>query len=208
MVLNNGDIILFQGDSVTDSSRKYEEKEDLGIGYPMLISSLYHALSPDKEIKFINRGINGNRVKDLDDRWTEDCLSLNPTLVSILIGINNCWRRYDANDPTTLSDFKNVYRNILTRLKEHNNPKLILLEPFLLPVQPGQELWREDLDPKINAVRELARDFNATLIPLDGIFNQASTYKPMSFWTYDGVHPTQAGHGLIAKEWLKVVETL
>ena len=61
----------------------------------------------------------------------------------------------------------------------------------------------EDLDPKIQAVRDLAREYNALLIPLDGVFAQASTYREPKVWTPDGVHPSSAGHGLIAKAWLE-----
>ncbi len=82
------------------------------------------------------------------------------------------------------------------------------MEPFLIPVQEMQIKWREDLDPKINAIRELAREFGAELIPLDGIFNSVSIYKPLNFWTADGVHPTEAGHALIAREWLKFIKVL
>jgi len=81
-----------------------------------------------------------------------------------------------------------------------------LCEPFLLPVFPDQERWREDLDPKIQVVRKLAREFRTLLAPLDGIFAQVTTQRLSSFWLYDGVHPTPAGHALIAKGWMSVIK--
>lgn len=208
MIILDNDIVLFQGDSVTDTGRNYEDKNNLGSGYAMMSSVFFAATFPEKNVKFINRGVNGNRSKDLENRWKEDCLDLKPTVVTILIGINDCWRRYDEKDATSIEKFKATYHKLLTQTKEHNNPKIILMEPFLLPVQEMQSEWREDLDPKINAVRELAREFGAELIPLDGVFNKASTHKPLTFWTIDGVHPTEAGHALITREWLKVVSAL
>src|SRR5690606_39208827 len=170
MLLKQDDIVLFQGDSVTDVGRIYDEKDDLGKGYPLLISSLFAALYPTMDVKFINRGISGNRTVDLRERWKEDCIDVKPTVVSILIGINDCWRRYDSNDPTALDDFIENYRAILDRTRAELDARIILCEPFVLPTPPDRRRWREDLDPKIQAVRDLAREYNALLIPLDGIF--------------------------------------
>jgi lysophospholipase L1-like esterase len=83
-----------------------------------------------------------------------------------------------------------------------------LCEPFLLPVRKEQKQWREDLDPKIEAVRELAREFNTGYVPLDGLFTQAATKREPSFWAVDGVHPTDSGHALISRAWLEVVKGL
>lgn len=197
--------ILFQGDSVTDCSRIREEREDLGKGYPHFVSALFLAEHPDMEIEFINRGISGNRVKDLASRWDEDCIALKPDMVSILIGVNDCWRRYDANDPTSAEEFENTYRSILKRVKDELDAKIILCEPFVLPVVKEQWEWREDIDPKIAKVRMLAQEFNALYVPLDGLFARAASYGNRKKWVKDGVHPTPSGHALIAKSWMETI---
>ncbi len=198
--------ILFQGDSITDAGRIRADEFDLGTGYAMMAASLFSATYPERKVNFINRGISGNRVTDLKARWQQDCIDLNPTIISILIGINDCWRRYDSNDPTTAGQYREDYRYILQQLKEKTTAKIILCEPFVLPTPEDRIKWREDLDPKIQVVRELAREFETHLIPFDGIMNQACVYKEPSFWAPDGVHPSNAGHALMAKEWLKIVE--
>lgn len=208
MLIKDHDLILFQGDSVTDAGRNKEDPNDLGKGYPMIIAGWIAATYPELQVKFINRGIGGNRVKDLKARWEKDCLELKPTLVSIMIGINDCWRRYDRNDPTSLEQFTADYRAIIQATKEQLNARLVLIEPFVLPMKEEQRRWREDLDPKINAVRDLAREFGALLLPMDGIFNQYSTRRDSAFWTKDGVHPTVAGHALIAREWLQLMRAV
>jgi len=169
-----------------------------------MIASWLSALHPELNLKFINKGISGNRARDLKERWENDCIKLNPTFISILIGINDCWRRYDSNDPTSAEDFEKDYRYILTQLREKTDARILLLEPFVLPVPEDRRAWREDLDPKIHVVRELAREFKTMYLPLDGIFSSVSVYKEPAFWLPDGVHPSQAGHALIAKEWLKI----
>ena len=209
MRIKKESIILFQGDSVTDCGRNKEDINSLGNGYPMMAAAFFGATYPELKVKFVNKGISGNRVKDLDARWKKDCIDIKPDVVSILIGINDCWRKFDDNDPTTAIEFKATYHKILTEIKEKLHAKIIICEPFLLPVKEEQKvLWREDLDPKIHVARELAREFEALYIPFDGVFAEASTKQTLGFWAADGVHPTLAGHALIAKTWLETVKQL
>ncbi len=204
--IEDGAVVLFQGDSITDCGRNRETGADLGRGYAFIASALFNSKYPEKQVHFINRGISGNRVKDLQQRWQEDSLDLKPTWVSIYIGINDTWRRYDRNDPTSVEAFAKGYRDLIVRTKETLDAKLILVEPFLLPVPDDRKRWREDLDPKINAVRELAREFKTLYVPLDGLFAGASTKAPSAYWAPDGVHPSPAGHALIANAWLDAVQ--
>ena len=205
MIISQGDLVLFQGDSITDAKRD-RSIDSLGTGYVYIAASLFSALYPEKQVRFMNRGISGNRVVDLQDRWEEDCLNLQPDVLSIMIGINDCWRRYDRNLHTTTDSYLQGYRRLLERVRENlSATKLVLLEPFLVPALPEQKEWREDLDPKIQAVRELAREFGAIYVPLDGLFAAACTRREPGFWAPDGVHPSPAGHALIARAWLEAV---
>ena len=197
-------LVLFQGDSITDCGRGYQDDQDLGCGYAMMAAAWFSAAWPEKQVRFLNRGISGNRAQDLRARWQQDCLALKPTWVSIMIGINDTWRRYDSADPTSAEAFEEAYRAILDACR-HLQARLVLCEPFLLPVYPDQIRWRQDLDPKIAVVRRLAREFEAILVPLDGLFAQAATRRAPAFWAADGVHPTPAGHALIAQAWLRAV---
>ncbi|MGE5606740.1 MAG: SGNH/GDSL hydrolase family protein [Bacteroidota bacterium] len=205
MLLKDHDLVLFQGDSVTDTGRDRSNDASLGNGYAMMAAAWFAATHPDQTVGFINKGVSGDRTRDLKARWEEDCIKLRPTVVSILIGINDCWRRYDRNDPTPVEEFERDYRYLLTRLRAAGVTKIILAEPFVLPVPEDRRRWREDLDPKIAVVRALAQEYQTLLLPLDGIFNSMATRRPPEFWAPDGVHPSPAGHALIAKEWLRMV---
>ncbi|MGC9212578.1 MAG: SGNH/GDSL hydrolase family protein [Athalassotoga sp.] len=209
-MLRSGDIVLFQGDSITDYMRKREDPDDLGNGYPFFVSALWNIEHPGINVKFLNRGISGNRVRDLKSRWTKDCIDLKPTVVSILIGINDTWRRFDSNDPISVEDFERDYRFILDKVKEIGS-KIVILEPYLIESvkserTPNKEAWRIDLDPKIHVVRKLALEYKAIFIPLDGIMAGYCSSKDPLFWSYDGVHPTVNGSVLIAKKWIEYVE--
>ncbi|MGE9293891.1 MAG: SGNH/GDSL hydrolase family protein [Puniceicoccales bacterium] len=194
--------ILFIGDSITDCGRSRENPEELGRGYANMVAAFFSALHPEMRLRFLNRGISGNRATDLADRWHEDCIALRPSWVSILIGINDVWRRYDSNDPTSVELFEEKYRKILNDTQQQIGAGLIMLEPFVLPCPPDRIDWRDDLDPKIQVVRKLAREFKAIYVPLDGLFAASSMLREPEFWAGDGVHPSQAGHALIAHHWL------
>ena len=207
-MLKKDSLVLFQGDSITDTNRKYEDVSHMGWGYANHVSARFSAIYPELNVRFINRGISGNRSIDLKNRWQKDCIDMQPDYLSILIGINDCWRRYDSNNPTSAEQFKATYHELLTDAKNKTNAKLILCEPFLLPFSEEKLKWREDLDLKITVVRELAAEFNALLIPYDGLLAQANCKKSPAFWTEDGVHPTQAGHALMAEIWINAIQNI
>ena len=198
-------VVLFQGDSITDAGRDRNDPANLGTGYAMMAAAWFSAKFPSLNVKWANRGISGDRVKDLRGRWDEDARQLGPTWVSILIGINDTWRAFDENDPTSIDGYYEDLRKILKTTQKKMDANIILMEPFLLPVPEDRKAWRKDLDPRIHAVRELAREFGALLVPLDGIFSEASMHREEKYWAEDGVHPTMAGHALIARSWLRAV---
>jgi acyl-CoA thioesterase-1 len=208
MSLQQNDHIVFFGDSITDCGRNRDaqpgDHTGWGGGYVYQLAAALSAELPDYELKFTNKGISGNRIYDLEARLDQDVLSLDPDVVSILIGINDVWRKYDSGVESELSEFTASYRRVLEKIEEQG-AQIVILEPFLLPVPEDRKAWREDLDPKITAIRELAREFEAILVPLDGIFAAASCKRENAFWAADGVHPSPAGHALIANAWQEAV---
>ncbi|ASS65815.1 MULTISPECIES: SGNH/GDSL hydrolase family protein [unclassified Paenibacillus] len=204
--IEDGAVVLFQGDSITDAGRDRSQGDSLGSGYALMAAAQFGRKHPLKDVKFLNRGIGGDRVVDLASRWEEDCLELRPSWLSVYIGINDTWRRFDSGVPLSAEAYRDTYRSILERALEKNAPKLILVEPFVLPVNEGQKAWREDLDPKIQAVRELAGEYKALYVPLDGLFAQAAAATGPAYWAPDGVHPSPAGNALIAEAWLNAVK--
>lgn len=189
---------VFIGDSVTDCGRDIEPP--FGDGYVREIARS-GALSGE----IINVGTSGHRLIDLENRWQVDVLDHKPALLSIAIGINDTWRRYDDNDITTIEDFRERYHRLLSSTKAACNPKFILCEPFLLAVNNEMNSWREDLDPKIAVVHEMAAAFNAILVPFDSHLNTLAKTIPMIELAEDGIHPTIFGHQELARFWIKCV---
>lgn len=210
MKLNLKDHILFIGDSITDVGRDRTNVADLGQGYPLMIATALKENYTELELTFSNRGVGGDKLKDMAARWDVDCLSLNPTVVSILIGINDTWHTVGQNQfgsQEDLQQFEQQYRTLLTTLVEKSVRQIILMEPFVLPYPTDREMWRSDLDPRIQVVRKLAYEFQADLIPLDGLLNANGIKQGFALLTgEDGVHPTQEGHEIIAEIWLDTIE--
>jgi lysophospholipase L1-like esterase len=204
MQLKKGAVILFQGDSITDCGRSRENDAELGAGYARIVAGLLGVENPEWNLKFLNRGISGHRTADLVNRWTEDCTALKPDFLSILIGVNDVWRRYDANDPTTAEAYYENYKTLLSRARtELGDIPILLLEPFLLPEPVDKQTYRDDLDPKIQMTRRLSREFQTYYLALDGLFAEQSARTKPAFWSADGVHPTWEGHALIARAWIR-----
>lgn len=205
MILKKNDTILFQGDSITDAGRTSspDPSTSMGSGYPFVISNLLSAAVPDWNLNFINRGVSGNRTLEMAARWKKDCLDLKPDVLSILIGINDAWRRYDSNDPTSAEDYYTRLTDMLKAAKAVNpEMKILLIEPFLLHVNEDRASYREDLNPKIMACRQAAQEYADAYLPMDGIFASVCVHRKPDFWAADGVHPTPPGHTLIAQHWV------
>lgn len=205
LVLSHGATVLFQGDSVTDCGRR-DDRDGLGDGYVRMLSGRLLASFASCGLNIVNRGISGNKVGDLQQRWKNDCLEVKPDVLSILIGINDTWKRYSRNEPVSTQQFYERYNDILSQTRSAlPQCRLVLCEPFVLPCPPDRLLWREDLDPKLEVVHRLAHEYNALLVPFDTIFTEALAQQTPQYWAGDGVHPSVAGHGLMADAWWNCV---
>lgn len=216
-MIADGSTILFIGDSVTDCDRDRSDFFSLGKGYVNLVAEMLKNKYKLKNVRVLNRGISGDRVDTLLERWDHDCINLCPDLVTLLVGINNTIHRFKRNIATSSHEFEASFRWLVEKTIKEMECRLVIMEPFLLPVtnresQPefitSSEVWnymREDLNIKINIIRKISKEKNITLIPLDGVFQTLSVHKSPEYWLIDGIHPTTAGHQVIAEHWLEVI---
>ncbi|MBQ2743424.1 MAG: SGNH/GDSL hydrolase family protein [Oscillospiraceae bacterium] len=204
--------ILFQGDSITDAERLRSDDLFRGHGYATLISAKLGFDYPNK-YAFINRGIKNNTVVDLYNRRKEDIFNLKPDIMSILIGVNDAAvHNSTPENPDGVCEkiYKKTYTELINEtLTNFPYMKIMILEPFLLPgslssrgepdVYPA---FRHEVELRAYVARKVAESFNLPLIELQSLFDDACKLAPAEYWLFDGVHPTAAGHMLIAKEWL------
>ncbi len=199
--------VLLQGDSITDAGRNYDDHHDMGLGYAKYATEQLREMYPQVEFEFINLGISGHQTKDLVDRLDRDFVQLQPDIVSILIGINDVW--HHAGDRSWIPDeeFEARYRTILQTIREKTHAKIMMLEPFLIPV-PDKLYFREDLYRKIEIERKLAREYANVYLPTDGLLASAFVGDDAVTYASDGVHPTEKGARYIGKLYAQYMKKI
>ena len=199
--------ILFQGDSITDCARDRSDITSLGCGYPKYVKQYLLECYPQLEFEFINKGISAHKTRDLVARWQEDAVDIQPDIISILVGVNDTWHQCDSQDWIPNDVFEANYRSLLEDIKTKTKAKIIMLEQYVLDF-PEMKVFHNDIDEKIQIVRRLASEYADRYIPLDGLFAAACVSEPPSFWTLEGVHPTDEGHRLIADYYFDAVSDI
>jgi lysophospholipase L1-like esterase len=205
-------VILFQGDSITDSGRNkedtgYNSARNLGSGYPLLAGAALLNKYAELNLKIHNKGISGNKVFQLAERWDKECLEIKPDILSILIGVNDIWHKLEGRYDGTPEIYRKDYIALLERTKKAlPNVKLVICEPFgVQGVRAVDDKWYPEFYEYQKAAIEIAKMFDATFIPYQSVYDEAQKKAPGSYWTGDGVHPTLAGAQLMAQAWLKAV---
>ena len=201
--------ILFQGDSITDAGRDKRNYHDMGKGYPKYASELIAEAHPDTEFEFINFGIGGNRTCQLFDRIYLDAIAFQPDVISILIGINDIWHRYNKESiATTDEQLALNYRCILERIKKETSAKIMILSPYVLDCD-DKDAMKEDLKTVLPIIRKLADEYADVYVPLDEHFADAIKTQPEpKFYSADGVHPNANGSAFIGKLYAEAIEAI
>jgi len=202
-----GMVVVFQGDSITDCGRNRTVADPnapaaLGTGYPLLVTSAALAAHPDRGLRFYNRGVSGNKVPDLQQRWAVDALGLQPDVLSILIGVNDFWHKLGGGYTGTVADYESQYAALLDETRRAlPHVRLIVLEPFVLRCGAVDDRWFPEFDARRAAAARVAQHADATFVPLQQVFDDRARAVAPQYWAADGVHPTPAGHAVIAERW-------
>ena len=210
-IVQPGQTILFQGDSITDTGRKKDDSAAnspaaLGNGYAWLTAAQLLVDRPNDGLKIYNRGISGNKVYQLAERWQTDCLDLKPDVLSILIGVNDFWHKAKHNYTGTLETYETDFLALLNRTKDAlPDVKLIVCEPFMLSIGAVEESWPSEFAGYRAAAKSVADKSGAVFVPFQSMFDIAVTIAPAKRWVPDGVHPSADGATLMANWWLKAV---
>jgi len=207
--LRKGSVILFQGDSITDAGRNKKEPVAnalLGRGYPAHIAGELLGKYTDLGLQIHNRGISGNKVPDLANRWQQDAIDIKPDILSILIGVNDIWHKLNGRYDGTVEKYETGYRNLLQLTKkELPCTRIVICEPFVLRCGAVKDNWFPEFDQMRAVAKKLAKELELTFVPFQTMFDEATKSAAPEFWARDGVHPTAAGHALMAHTWQEVV---
>lgn len=196
---------LFQGDSITDCDRgDHSNPCATGRGYPRLLEA--YLMARDDECEVMNCGISGNRVVDLLARWKRDCLNLKPDVLTILIGVNDVWHELGGRcSGVDTPLFEEIYRILLRETKAAlPDTRIVLMGAYVIhgpATDPQWETFSGEVRARREVTQKLAEEFGADYVNLQQVFDDAQKKFPASRWSDDGVHPTAAGHEIIAQAW-------
>lgn len=205
-----GEVVLFQGDSITDAGRKRDEGDQpnhqpaLGGGYAWMAAADVLVSRAEDNLKIFNRGISGNKVYQLAERWDVDCLNLKPNVLSILIGVNDIWHKLNGDYDGTVEKYEADYQALLARTTEAlPGIKLIVCEPFVLKCGAVTANWFPAFGDYRAAAKRVAEGAGARFVPFQSMFDSAVEFAPPELWAKDGVHPSDFGNSLMAQAWLR-----
>ena len=211
--------ILFQGDSLTDSGRIRNTEEpniNLGMGYVNLLAARITCDNPS--VNVYNRGVSGNRICDMYARWIEDTLNIDFDILSVMNGINDIGFQLRMGRGADKDKFKFVYDRMLFEVKEKKpDAKLVIIEPFLVRKYMGEDggdiyndwdLWHGQITERGEICRELAEKYGAIFVPLAEDFAKLSEKYGPDVWSMDCIHPTAAGHEVIARKWMEACKSI
>lgn len=213
MLFQKNSTLLFIGDSVTDCgrARPVGEGTGIGLGYVNMAASLLAAKYYGENIKILNTGISGNTIRDLKNRWQSDVLDLYPDYLSILIGINDVWRKFDRPDNPELAvgieEYEATYRELI-EITKTKVKKIILMTPFFAESDKTDSMMK-DLLGYIEAVKKIATDYKDVAILVDlqaEVDKYINSGMPQSVIAGDRVHPSQIGGMIIAQTFLRACD--
>jgi len=204
-VFEPGQRIVFIGDSITDCGRR-DEAPPYGEGYMNLVRCFVTARQPDLGLQWTNRGVSGDTVRDMSARWPADALALEPHWLSVMIGINDVWRRFDGAPELAvpLDEYRETLRGLLRQAVDSTGCRLVLATPYL--IEPDRdEPQRAMSDGYVAAVAALAVEFDAVFVDTQAEFDRVLTDTAPGDWADDRVHPNLAGHAVLADAFLRAL---
>lgn len=204
LLFQSGEKVLFIGDSITDCERR-DEHAPFGYGYVNKIVELITAKYPERQLQYVNKGIGGDVVEGLEERWHADVIVEQPDWISVSIGINNASRQVANSIPNDkyLPKWEACYRRILKRAQEELDVAFFAFEIFYVK-EDVEQPRRLAVNAYNDIVHRLADEFDVRLVRTSEIFSRAVASRPAVLWTtQDGIHPNAVGHTMIALEFLK-----
>lgn len=209
-LIQDGQTVVFFGDSITDCGRRTEEHAPLGKGFVRAAIGLITAKYPQRNIAYYNRGFGGNVCQQLLDRCDEDVIALKPDWVTVLIGINDLHCRY-KNDLENLAPegFAQTYDKLLSRISAKTGARLVLLDPFYIKVNPqagtDQAQVMAVIGEYISVVDDMCVKYGAIHVKLHDIFQDHLSARPAEVFCPEPVHPNMTGHVIIAESLLRAL---
>ncbi len=210
-----GGIVMF-GDSTTAPRPGAVEKV-----YAQRVAEALQGVASSLTIH--NAGVGGNTTADALARMDRDVLAHQPRFVVVQFGINDSaidvWKNPPAQEPRiSPKEFEDNLRKIIARTRTAGaDPILMTANPLCWTAKlkerygkPPYDVSRSDgfespaLVPYNEIIRNLAAELRVPLVDIHKQFQQRDTDKLL----LDGMHPSDAGHEVIAQLLVPVIREL
>lgn len=205
MIFEQGQRIVFIGDSITDCGRR-DIYAPYGHGYMSLVQAFVTARYPELGLSWENRGVAGDTVRHLKARWEEDAIALKPDWLSVKIGINDVWRKYGEHKDEAVpkDEYEATLRELLQSAVDITRCKLIIAEPYVIEKNADEPQLRDTKELALVA-RRLAEEFGAINVRTQEAFDAVLASTESTDWAVDRIHPNLPGHAVIAQAFLRAI---
>jgi lysophospholipase L1-like esterase len=200
--------LVMIGDSITDAGRERPIGEGrgaaLGTGYVAFVDGLLASTYPGRRIRVVNVGTSGNTVRDLKARWQTDVVDLKPDWLSVMIGINDVWRRFDSPLRTEIHVGIEEYQATLDELVAWTKPMvkgLVVMTPYHIESN-RQDAMRAQMDRYGAAATAVAKKHGAICVDMQAAFDRFLAHRHSASIAWDRVHPNHTGHMVMARAFL------
>jgi len=200
----------------------------LGDGYVAAVDASLAPLHPARPVRVANMGVTtvvaradyqrgyidfnaqpSPHIYPIDsigvtDNWS--LLALRPEWLAMMVGINDVWRQFDGADSAAAvmpGEFRRTYEGLILRAPPRL-AGLVLMTPFYVQHLLSDPMRRRT-DEYGAIVRELASRHGALLVDTQAAVDRALAREDFRSIAADRVHPTQAGHGIIARAFLRAI---
>lgn len=208
MLFENGDRIIFAGDSVTDMGKEGAGEglfENVGRSYVRVIENLLEACYPELTLRITNAGVSGNTSRALLERFEQDVTSRNPQWVSICIGINDVWRQFDSpaipEHAVQPEEYERNVEQMIMQVRDRVKGVFVLTPYYMEPNRT--DAMRARMDEYGAICKRLAEKHNCIFVDMQALYDRFFQYRHSSRIAWDRVHPNQMGATLMAREFLK-----
>ncbi len=212
MLFQDGQKVVFTGDSITDAGRGRPVGQGLwegvGNGYVRQVDNLLTATYPERFIHVANTGCAGNTSRDLLARLDRDVVDLKPDWVVMMIGANDVWRQFDEpalrGNHVDLMEYVRNVSAILDRLQE-KGIGVIVMEPYFM--EPNrQDPMRIRIEEYAAACRRLCEARGVLCVDTQSAFDEFLKYRYSASLSWDRVHPGHVGQFILARTLLRAIE--
>lgn len=198
--------IVMIGDSITDAGRR-EGNPPFGSGYMSQVRSQFSERHPDLSITWENRGVGGDTVRHLAARWQQDVIDEQPDLLTVMIGINDVWRRFGERplEAVPADEYVSTLVTLLRQAKAETSAGIIVGSPYMIEPDKSDPM-RVAMDIYGGLAHDVASEIGAEFIDVQAAFDRVLQDTTSADWADDRIHPNTAGHQVIADEFLKALE--